>query len=331
MKYQRFPNVSIESIYCGLPKGISNIDSLAVPLLERTRFTRLAQKLGVSQTHVETYPGELLDICEQLIYQSLGDAKLSINEISTLICVTQTNQYLIPGLSSLIQSRIPFPIDSRFIDLNQGCSGFIDSVQLVSNYLSNENRHALVITMESMSSILDPVDFGNRLLFGDSTSVTLLQFSEESTDMSGFMRYDGNHFKAAFLESINVTRKSGAYFSLNGPQILSLALTAFEDLLLFLSELQITLEEIDFVVPHQANRFILDNLIRRYSLDSRKFIVEMNDVGNTSCNSIPLAICIAQEIHNFSNKDCILLGFGNGLSWGALRVKFGQIRLKIAY
>jgi 3-oxoacyl-[acyl-carrier-protein] synthase-3 len=118
---------------------------------------------------------------------------------------------------------------------------------------------------------------------------------------------------------------------LNGPQILSLALTAFEDLLLFLSELQITLEEIDFVVPHQANRFILDNLIRRYSLDSRKFIVEMNDVGNTSCNSIPLAICIAQEMHNFSNKDCILLGFGNGLSWGALRVKFGQIRLKIAY
>ena len=329
MNFQRFEGVQLESIYCGLPETISNLASLPIPPTEISRFSSLRDRIGVNSTRVEAYAGELTEICIKVIAQSLDDAGLGLEDISTIVCVTQTNIYTIPGLSSLIQEKIQFPMSTRFIDINQGCSGFVDALQLAAERLTRDRPHALVVTLESMSSILDPNDFGNRLLFGDATSVTLLSFNDDAEIMRGFMRSDGRNFRGAYLQSPYASNKTPTYFVLNGPRILSLALTAFEELLVFLKDLNESVDQIDYVIPHQANRFILDSLIERYSLDSRKFIVEMSDVGNTSCNSIPLAICIANNTRNVSNKKCVLLGFGNGLSWGALRINFGNVRLKL--
>ncbi len=201
MKISRYPNVKLISIRAGLPSKTNQFSSFGIAEHEIPRFAEISKKVGVSRTRVEAHEGELISIAIRLIEETINGQSITLRDIDILICVTQTNIYTIPGLSSLLQEHLFFSDHIRFIDINQGCSGYVDALQLAAKLVSQDAPRILIVTLESMSSVLDPLDFGNRILFGDACTVTLIEYDEEAKPFYGFMRYEGASFRAAHLKT----------------------------------------------------------------------------------------------------------------------------------
>jgi len=325
MDISKFQNSRISSIHTAQPLRRNSLQTLNIPEVSIEKFTKIAEKLGVQESRIL---GEesMMELVTKTIKVSLKASDLNISEITTVICVTQTNRYLIPGFSSLLQTMNQFELGTRFIDLNQGCAGFVDGIQLAAQLCSKVKDKVLLITSEAISSILDPEDFGNRLLFGDACSVTLIEYDESAPEIVGFMRYDGAGYRGAFLESDNF-HEGKHYFSLNGPAVFSLALKAFEDSKAFIEQLRIQFIDLDAIVPHQANTFILDKIANRY-LISNIMVNEMKLTGNTSSNSIPIGMTtLAERTNSQFGKNTLCIGFGNGFSWGAILADFSKTQL----
>jgi 3-oxoacyl-[acyl-carrier-protein] synthase-3 len=162
---------------------------LLIPADEIDKYKKISDKLGVEETRI-LQDDDMLELVAKTIDATLDRTNTDVSQITSVVCVTQTHTYLIPGFSSLLQAQYQFSSETRFLDLSQGCAGFIDGVQLASQICSKSNNRILLITSEAMSSTLDPTDFGNRLLFGDACSVTLIEYEEESPAIKGFMKYD---------------------------------------------------------------------------------------------------------------------------------------------
>lgn len=322
MQIRNMAGFRIRSIYTSQPDAKNSIETLGIPQGEIEKYAQIALKLGVQETRIMDKE-DIFELVSKTIRVTLQNADLDILDISTIICVTQTHTYLIPGFSSLLQVAMEFSPETRFLDLSQGCAGFVDGIQLASQICSQTNEKILLITSEVMSSALDPQDYGNRLLFGDACSVTLIEYDENASDIFGFMKYDGKGSRGAFLKSNNFNLGSN-FFSLNGPAVFALALKAFEDAKQFIDQLNVGFEELNSIVPHQANTFILDKIAAKYGI-SNILVNEMMFTGNTSSNSIPLALTTRSKgAEKFFGKNTLCVGFGNGFSWGSILVDFSE-------
>jgi 3-oxoacyl-[acyl-carrier-protein] synthase-3 len=330
MKTSSFPNVKITSILAGLPKTKNSIETMRIPEAEIPRLQEIALKLGVLESRVINESAELVDLGIDLICKTLEINRLDISEITHVFCITQTSDFLIPGYSSFIQSKLPFAEGTRFMDISQGCAGFVDGLQLAAELMTSADRKALLITAEAMSKTLDPLDYGNRALFGDATTVTLLEYAENSRPLEGFMRYDGSGYRGAYLKADNFQTGEPNFFTLNGPAVFGLAVRAFEDTQVFLKGLGRDLQTFPLIVPHQANTFILQKIAQMSKIPIENIIIEMDKTGNTSSNSIPLALCIfKKKTINLPRSETLFLGFGNGFSWGAIIVDLMDTHLEL--
>jgi 3-oxoacyl-[acyl-carrier-protein] synthase-3 len=322
MQIRNSANVRIRSIYTSQPITKNSLENLEIPQGEIQKFAQIAIKLGVQETRIMDKEN-IFELVSKTIRATLESANLDISNISTIICVTQTNTYLIPGFSSLLQAEMEFSPKTRFLDLSQGCAGFVDGIQLASQICSQTNEKILLITSEVMSSTLDPQDYGNRLLFGDACSVTLMEYDVNASEIFGFMKYDGRGYRGAFLKSNNFNIGSN-YFSLNGPAVFALALKAFEDAKQFIDQVGFSFDELNSIVPHQANTFILDKIAIKYGIKDI-LVNEMMFTGNTSSNSIPLALTTrSKKVEKFFDKNTLCVGFGNGFSWGSILADFSE-------
>ena len=330
MKTLSFANVEIRSILAGLPQKKNSVETMGIPEAEISHVRDIALKLGVLESRVILDGPELIDIGIDLIRKTLEINEIDISEITHVFCITQTGDFLIPGYSSFIQSKLSFGDGTRFIDVSQGCAGFVDGLQLAAEFMSTPGRKALLITAEAMSKTIDPLDYGNRALFGDATTVTFLEYSTSSEAINGFMRYDGSGYRGAFLKADNFHNGNPNFFTLNGPAVFGLAVRAFEDAELFLAGLGKELKTFPLIVPHQANAFILHKIAQMSKIPVTNLLVEMEMTGNTSSNSIPLALCVSNTQDTaISMGETLLLGFGNGFSWGAVIVNLGQTHIEL--
>jgi 3-oxoacyl-[acyl-carrier-protein] synthase-3 len=322
MRVQNFSNAKITSIYTSQPLTINSIQTIDIPENQLDKFVNIAAKLGVIETRI-LGDQNILDLVMKLVQSSLRASQLELSDLTQVICVTQTNQYLIPGFSSLLQNYLQFSEGTRFIDLSQGCAGFVDGVQLAAQLCTQPADKILLITSEVMSSTLDPQDFGNRLLFGDACSVTLIEFDQRAPEILGFMKYDGTGYGGAFLKSNNFNDGAN-YFSLNGPAVFSLALKAFDDAKIFIKQVGLDFKDLDAIIPHQANTFILEKIAARHLIRD-SLVNEIKYTGNTSSNSIPVGMTTHFERTGKKfGKKTLCVGFGNGFSWGAILVDFSN-------
>ena len=322
MKLQKLSNSKITSIYTSQPSTVNSIQSMNLPGDQFERFANIAVKLGVQETKVMG-DQNILELVTKLVRTSLGASQVDLSGITQVICVTQTNPYLIPGFSSLLQNYLDFSEDTRFIDLSQGCAGFVDGIQLAAQLCTQPEDKILLITSEVMSATLDPEDFGNRLLFGDACSVTLIEYDEKASEIVGFMKYDGTGYRGAFLKSNNFNDGKN-YFLLNGPAVFSLALKAFDDAKTFIERAELDFKDLDAIIPHQANSFILEKIATKYLIGDL-MVNEMKFTGNTSSNSIPVGMTnYLERTGNRFGKKTLCVGFGNGFSWGAILADFSN-------
>ena len=265
-------------------------------------------------------------------------------KVDYLILCTQSPDYFLPTSACLIQSRLGLSKSIGAIDVNQGCSGFVYSLGLAKGLIeSNQASNVLIITSETYSKFINKRDKSIRTLFGDAAACTLVSSSNgrekkispitHGTDGSG-----GDHLivpdggmrspisKDSFTEFVdkNNNVRSAANLYMNGSAILTFTLSKIPGVFQsILEKNNVTCEDIDLVVFHQANKSMLDRLQKKLQIPDKKMHRSYENFGNTVSSTIPIGLKLEMDKReNGKVITALILGFGVGLSWAGTIIKF---------
>jgi 3-oxoacyl-[acyl-carrier-protein] synthase-3 len=299
---------------------------------------KIATKVGINKRHIaaehETASDLAVEAAKRLFNQGIDK-----DAIDYLLFCTQSPDYVLPASACIIQNKLGLSKNIGALDFNQGCSGYIYGLSLAKGLLAaGMAKNVLLLTGETYTKRLHPKDKGNRTIFGDGASATLVStegFAEIGefcfgTDGSGAehlivktggARYPERVNKVEFDENNNPV--SPDYMYMNGGKIFSFTLTAVPELLgSVLHKNDVTKDEIDLCILHQANKYMLDMLRKILKIDVDKFYIYLSEVGNIVSSSIPVALCEAIKAGKYQpGMKTFLAGFGVGLSWGGCVLK----------
>lgn len=271
---------------------------------------------------------------ENAARMALENAGLGPEDIDIIVVATLSPDMLFPSTASLIQTRLGMRKVTSF-DLSAACSGFIYALEVVSNVMrSGSFKHALVIGSEKISPILDWEDRSTCVLFGDGAGAAVL--SKADTETVGIIdSYTGNDGSKPELlcmpgggsarpSSMDSIQQRQHYLKMNGREVFKIAVRWMEQsALIMLRRHNLNPEDIDLIIPHQANLRIIDALARSTKIPKRKFFVNLDRYGNTSAASIPLALDEARQKDCIQSGDTVLLvAFGAGFTWGSTLIRW---------
>lgn len=251
-------------------------------------------------------------------------------DIDFLLVCTQSPDYFLPTTACLLQERLKLPVTCGALDFNLGCSGFVYGLGMAKGLIeSRQATNVLLVTAETYSKFIKPDDLTVRTLFGDAAAATLIRAvpASEGADPLGPFIYgtDGRGAKHLMVAAGGLRTPCGQAgpgtptLTMNGPEIFAFTITAVPKAVnQLLAKAELTLDDIDLVVPHQANEYMLEHLRAKMQIPKEKFYVSMRDIGNTVSSTIPIALRRAQQDERLRPGSRVLLvGFGVGLSWGA--------------
>lgn len=327
----------ISAIEYSIPSNsLSNID-LASEFPEWP-VEKIFSKTGISSRPIVDAGTTASDLAVQAAFNLLSNAPLSAENIDYIIYCTQSPDYFLPATACVIQDRLSCSKAIGAVDINQGCSGYIYGLGLAKGLIeTGQANNVLLLTGETYSRYINPADKSVRTLFGDAGSATWIQAHESSvsnidsfvygTDGSGaeslIVKSGGSRFPfddASIEESVDDSGnvRSSRQLYMDGPEVFAFTLREVPPLVKnILNKASLSAEDIDWFVPHQANKFMLDSMIRSLPFDRDKMIRAYERFGNTVSATIPIAIK-----EGWSNKQIqpgqrlLLAGFGVGLSWG---------------
>ncbi len=252
-------------------------------------------------------------------------SNISRDQIDMLIFVTQTQNQCLPTSACEIHNHLGLRTGCGAFDVNQGCTGYIYGLFLAKKILDNKSiRNVLLLTGDTYTKIIDENNANVATLFGDGASATIVSSSIPNECIGGFeFGTDGSKSNllrcdyAGFKKSI----KDWDSLFMDGANILTFTLSAVPKAInTYLENTNSSLEDYDFVIMHQANKFILERLYKKLGITD-KGIIDLEEYGNTVSSSIPIAL--EKYINNDNKKvlNILLVGFGVGLSWGVTSIK----------
>ena len=273
------------------------------------------------------------DLAVMAAENALAKAGISAEEIDLIICGTVTSDYAFPSTACLVQNRIGAKNAAAF-DLSAGCTGFLYGLSTAVPMLqSGAYKHALVIGVETLSRITDYTDRSTCVLFGDGAGAAVLGPVEEGKGFLAFeMGADGSGGELLIQEAGGsrnpatqetvLARKH--FISMAGNEVFKFAVRILGNASeAALKKAGLGKEDIDFLIPHQANVRIIESAVNRLGLSPDKVYVNIQNYGNMSSASIPIALHEALELGKISEGDIVVLvGFGAGLTWGATVIRW---------
>ena len=252
--------------------------------------------------------------------KAIENSNINKDDIDIVIVATFTSNYLTPSIACLLQEQLGLKSTILAFDLNAACSGFVYGLMMANSLLSfNNYRYGLVIGAEVISKIIDYQDRNTCILFGDGAAATII----ESQDNSIFQQVHGAIGDDNTLYcKVDNTNKN--YLKMNGKQVFKFAGKVVQaSIIKLLTDSNLTIEEIDYIICHQANSRIIDYVAKGLKADRNKFYMNIDKYGNTSAASIPLVIDEMNQKGLLHQKDkIILVGFGGGLSYGGILMEW---------
>lgn len=324
-----------------LPERILTNDELAT-LYANWSAEKIYKKTGIQTRHVTTAGETAADLGVSAAEKLLAKNIVPKEEIDFLLCVTQSPDYQLPTTACIIQDRLGLSQKVGAFDINLGCSGYIYGLAVAKSLVETGIAHnVLLITAETYSKHINPLDKSTRTIFGDGAAATLIgQGGMEiggfdlGTDGSGkdfLIIPAGGARKARTPETAVEQEKDGNVRSednlfMSGGDIFEFTIREVPSSVKRLMKKEgLKKENIDLYVFHQANQFMLDLLVTLMKIDKEKFYMKFSDTGNTVCASIPIALKRAMEDGVAKPNQTILLsGFGVGLSWGTTVIRTGE-------
>ncbi len=299
---------------------------------------KIEKKVGIRERHVVSENETSLDLAVKAGEKVLQH--VNRETIDFLIVCTQTPNYYLPPNSCILQEKLGLQKSVGVFDFNMGCTGYIYGLALARGLIGTGiAEHILFIASETYSKLIHPKDKSNRTIFGDGAAATIIGKDENDgikefvfgTDGSGagclivpngglMNKYNSN---APEIESSAGSFRTDNNLYMNGPEVFNFTLSAVPKLIDdILAVNGTTLDELDYVIFHQANKYMLDYLRTKIGIPPEKFYVNLLHTGNTVSATIPIALKDCLDNNIIASGDKILLaGFGVGLSWAGTIVE----------
>ncbi|MGL4774353.1 MAG: beta-ketoacyl-ACP synthase III [Clostridium sp.] len=262
--------------------------------------------------------------------QALERAGVKGSEIDLIIVGTLSPDMIIPTVACMLQKELGAKNAMAF-DINAACSGFVYALQIANGLMNTMNfKNALVIGAETLSKTIDWSDRGTCILFGDGAGAVVLEKSEEKGIINGYSKGQGEKWEALTLGGLDLTnpyindvKTHHKFVKMDGGEVFKFATSVIvESINNVLEGTGISLDEIDYIVPHQANARIINYAAKKLNVDKSKFIMNIDKTANTSAASVPIALNHMYEEGLFKKgQKIILVGFGGGLTYGASLVE----------
>jgi 3-oxoacyl-[acyl-carrier-protein] synthase-3 len=297
----------------------------------------IVTRTGIRERRIAAERETTATLAFEAAARALDVADMSPGEIQLIIVATSTPEYAFPATACQVQDYLGARHAGAF-DLSAACSGFVYGLSMAANAITSGSvRNALVIGAETMSRVIDWEDRGTCILFGDGAGAVVLEGSSiPGGVITSTLRSDGSGGNLLRLQHIYRSQvpmlnpefsRNGDQrntIHMNGREVFRFATNAIVDSVRqVLSEGELDLDEIDLIVPHQANVRIIEAAAKRLKIDSDRFYLNVAAAGNTSAASIPIALCDAVgEGLLHPDDNVVLVGFGGGLTWGASLVKW---------
>lgn len=284
----------------------------------------LSKQLGISEkfiyerTGIKTrYYSEDENI-QEIAIKSVQDLlqknkNINIKDIQMIIVATTSSDLLMPGISYKIQEKFNME-NCMCIDILAGCAGYVNAFDIARNYIAiGKIEKALIVGVDILSKCTNKEDIATSIVLSDGAGATIIQKSNEEKLYNSKIVSNGK--KGEIL-----TCKSNEKIYMNGKEIYRYAVTeTVENIKQLLQQTNIKLEEIKYIIPHQANIKIIKSIVNRLKLEENKIYTNIHKTGNTFCGSIPIALndMIEQELLQKKDK-IILIGYGGGLNTASI-------------
>ncbi|WP_290751733.1 beta-ketoacyl-ACP synthase III [Exiguobacterium sp. UBA3968] len=301
--------IGIVGLGTSLPSRRVTNDELATTLDTSDEWIRT--RTGIGARRIAADDVDVTDLATEAAQKALDDAGLTVEDIGLIIVGTATGRAF-PSTACIVQERLGARGATAF-DISAACSGFIFALQTAASMLSTvKGKHALVIGAEKMSSIVDWSDRSTAILFGDGAGAVVIG----QTEQEGLNAFElGTDGRGAHL----LFKDIDGPIEMNGREVFKFAVRKLPEIVeKVIQKADSTLEDVDILIPHQANLRIIDAACERLHIPQEKVIVTIDEHANTSAASIPLALEEARKQGRLTlGTKLVLAGFGAGLTWGA--------------
>ncbi|KPQ09721.1 MAG: 3-oxoacyl-[acyl-carrier-protein] synthase III FabH [Saliniramus fredricksonii] len=315
---------------CGsaLPrKAVTNAELEAVV---ETSDAWIAQRTGIRQRHIAAEDETTSVLGIKAAQAALADAGLGVDDIDLIICATSTPDNTFPSTATQIQAGLGMHHGAAF-DLQAVCTGFVYAIATADNFLkAGAHRRALVIGAETFSRILDWSDRTTCVLFGDGAGAVVLEAQDgagASSDrgvLTTQLRSDGRYRDKLYVDGGPGSTKTTGCLRMEGREVFRFAVGMVTDVVEAAFALTGTsAEELNWFVPHQANKRIIDASADKLGIAREKVVITVDRHGNTSAASIPLALDVAVKDGRIKRGDLVMLeAIGGGFTWGSALIRW---------
>jgi len=323
---------SIRSVILGcgayLPEKVLTNQELAATV--DTSDEWIVERTGIRERRIAADGEMTSDLAIAAARHALSDANMDAQDIDLIIVATATPDYTFPATAVTVQSALGIHHGAAF-DLQAVCSGFVYALATADNFLRcGQHKRALVIGAETFSRILDWTDRGTCVLFGDGAGAMVLEAQESTGDprergvLVTRIRSDGRHHNKLYVDGGPSATRTTGFLRMQGREVFKHAVVNIASVMAeTLDEAGIDASEVDWFVPHQANKRILDGTARKFGIPTDRVVVTVDRHGNTSAASIPLALNVAKQDGRVKRDDLILMeAMGGGFTWGAALVRW---------
>lgn len=289
----------------------------------------ITERTGIKKRHVAGDDETTCDLAEKAARLAIDAAGIKTSDIDLIIVATTTPDQVFPSTACLLQARLDIHGCPAF-DIQAVCTGFVYAMGVADQFIRGGlSKNALVVGSETMSRIIDWTDRSTCVLFGDGAGAVVLQASDEPGIMSSHLHADGSYEQLLTVpygisNGYDRVKEGSAYVQMQGNEVFKIAvrtLGRIVDETLAANNLQKS--DINWLVPHQANIRIIAATAKKLKMSMEQVVVTVQEHGNTSAASVPLALDVAVRDGRIKRGDILLCeAFGGGFTWGSTLIKY---------
>jgi len=291
----------------------------------------IVERTGIEKRHIAEKGQTTCDLAEKAALKAIEMAGINANDIDLIVFATTTPDLVFPSTACLLQERLGIKGGATAFDIQAVCTGFVYALGVADKFIkSGSHKCVLVVGAETLSNILDWTDRGTCILFADGAGAVVLEATEEDQGiLSTHLHADGSYSEllktnGGISSTPELVDASSVFVEMKGNEVFRIAVNTLGRIVdETLEHNNLQKSDIDWLVPHQANIRIIKATAKKLKMSMDQVVVTVNEHGNTSAASIPLALDVAVRDGRIKRGETILLeAFGGGFTWGSALIKF---------
>ena len=315
----------VESIGHYLPERVVENSEFETTL--ETNDAWIRSRTGIERRHFAAEGETTSAMGIKAAQAALNNAGCSVDDVDAIILATSTADFTFPSAATMVQNGLGMRHGFAF-DVQAVCAGFLYALTTANSMIaSGQANRILVIGAETFSKLMDWTDRGTCVLFGDGAGAMLITAQKDKTSDRGILatalRSDGRYKDILFMDG-GVSMQTTGHLRMQGKEVFRHAVEKLSNTALeAIEQAGLTTDDVDWIVPHQANKRILEGMSKRLKIPMERVVMTVNNHGNTSAASIPLAMSVAVQDNRIKQDDIVVTGaIGGGLAWGTAVIRW---------